>query len=206
MTLVEKKEEEVNIDWNFIKKLEGYELKGYVPSEKRERNNRVVSGVTIASGFDLGQHSVDYLDKLNLKEDLKEKLRPYFGLKGNKARRFLKQNPLVITEAEGNAINKAVKMDKAIEVAEAYNRDAKNINFYSLPKEIQTVIMSVGFQYGNLRKRTPNFWKVVTSGDWERAVWHLNNFGDVYKTRRRTESKKLATYLEKQKPNKTEVV
>ena len=38
------------IDFTFIEKLEGYRLEGYVPDAENSQ-----SGVTIASGFDLGQ-------------------------------------------------------------------------------------------------------------------------------------------------------
>ncbi|BCE03374.1 hypothetical protein TYM08_P3437 [Marinicellulosiphila megalodicopiae] len=38
------------IDFNFIKQLEGFELKGYVPNPDTSK-----SGVSIASGFDIGQ-------------------------------------------------------------------------------------------------------------------------------------------------------
>ena len=38
-----------NIDWDFILEQEGFRLKGYVPDAKNSK-----SGVTIASGFDLG--------------------------------------------------------------------------------------------------------------------------------------------------------
>lgn len=178
--------------------LEGFETVGYVPSERHERNNRVVSGVTIASGFDLGQHNLTYLDKLKLPVKVYQALEPYMGLKGNKARRKLKEIPLRLTEDEAMDINVAVKHDKAVEVAERYNRDSE-INYYSLPRAIQTVIMSVGFQYGDLSKRTPNFWRVVTSGDWERAVWHLNHFGDDYDRRRGLEANVLAQHLKTMK-------
>lgn len=191
---IKKQKETLNIDWDFIKILEGFEVKGYVPSEKHERNNRVVSGVTIASGFDLGQHSAEYFKEIKLSPKIIQKLLPYMGLKGAKARRKLKELPLILTVEQANDINKAVKHNKAMQVAKLYNRDSE-IDFFSLPRAIQTVIMSVGFQYGDLSKRTPNFWRVVTSGDWERAVGHLRGFGDDYDTRRNQEANVLALHL-----------
>ena len=77
-----------------------------------------------------------------------------------------------------------------------YNRDSE-LNFHALDGPVQTVIMSVAFQYGDLSRRTPNFWRVVTQGDWEKMLWHLENFGDIYKPRRLREAKVIRTYLKK---------
>ena len=52
--MVNNKMKTYNIDWEFIASLEGNELQGYVPS-----NN---SGVTIASGVDLKEKTVAFLN------------------------------------------------------------------------------------------------------------------------------------------------
>ena len=66
-----------NIDWNFIAKEEGKRiLKGYVPLPDKSK-----SGVTIASGFDLGQHNESDLKGLKLSAALTKKLKPYLLLK-----------------------------------------------------------------------------------------------------------------------------
>ncbi len=66
-----------NIDWNFIAKEEGKRiLKGYVPLPDKSK-----SGVTIASGFDLGQHNESDLKGLKLSAALMKKLKPYLLLK-----------------------------------------------------------------------------------------------------------------------------
>jgi hypothetical protein len=46
----------------------------------------------------------------------------------------------------------------------------------------------VAFQYGDLAKKTPNFWKQVTSGDWGAAKRNLLDFQDKYPTRRKKEA------------------
>jgi hypothetical protein len=79
-----------------------------------------------------------------------------------------------------------------------YNADSK-IDFCDLTKGVQTVIMSVAFQYGYLPNRTPKFWNAVVNQDWVKAVWHLENFGDVYKRRRLKEAKLLLEHLLKTK-------
>ena len=69
------------IDFGFIKELEGFRLTGYVPKEKGKELG--TSGVTIASGFDLGAHNIN--DLAGLPEDLIQKFSPYLGLKGKEA-------------------------------------------------------------------------------------------------------------------------
>ena len=61
--------------------------------------------------------------------------------------------------------------------------------FDILTKAQQTVLASVAFQYGsNLKSKTKNFWKQVTSGDWDSAIKNLENFGDKYSSRRNREA------------------
>lgn len=194
-TFTKKPKPQFGIDWSFIASLEGFETKGYIPKEENESRNLVKSGVTIASGFDLGQHDIKYLNKLNLPEDLKRKLIPYMGLTGQLARDMLKVLPLYVTKEEALLINKEVKHDKAVEVMHRYNEASKKHSFTSLDSPVQTVIMSVAFQYGDLGRRTPNFWGVVTKGDWKGMLWHLEHFGDRYKTRRLKEAKVIRSYL-----------
>ena len=63
------------IDYKFIGELEGGRLtKGYVPAPTVSR-----SGVTIATGFDLGQRNENDLKSLNLSVGLIDKLKPYAG-------------------------------------------------------------------------------------------------------------------------------
>lgn len=193
-----------DIAWKFIQLLEGFELKGYIPVEEKGKKNKVKSGVTIASGFDLGQHNPEYLNRfLTSKEtplspETIDKLMPYMSYTGAVAKRKLKANPLTITKVEALEINKAVKRDKAIELEADYNHVVQT-NFRDLPQELQTVIMSVAFQYGDLAKRTPNFWASVVANDWELVHKNLSNFGDKYSTRRKKEAKLVRSYLNKTK-------
>jgi GH24 family phage-related lysozyme (muramidase) len=201
--LQEAVQKNFNIDWSFIRSLEGFKLNGYVPKETAEKNNKVVSGVTIASGFDLGQHSTAEILFMNFPKPLKDKLIPYAGLKGKEAKKVLSEIPLRLTQEEAELVDIKVKEAKARKIAEAYNKSSE-LDFYSLPSEAQTVIMSVAFQYGDLKSRTPNFWRIITKGDWDKAVHHLKNFGDVYKTRRRKEAAYLSANL-RTTPNKNVV-
>ncbi|MBW9248887.1 MAG: hypothetical protein GJU72_07425 [Acidithiobacillus ferriphilus] len=61
--------------------------------------------------------------------------------------------------------------------------------FWSLPTGTQTAIVDLAFQYGpNLSVRTPNYWKQVTTGQWQAAIDNLRNFGDAYGPRRNAEA------------------
>jgi hypothetical protein len=60
-----------NIDYNFIAKLEGANLKLKVMS--RDDN----SGVTIGTGVDLKSKNEDYFSELP--KSIRDKLKPYFG-------------------------------------------------------------------------------------------------------------------------------
>lgn len=182
----------MNIDWDFIHTLEGKAiLKGYIPLNK-DGTVMGMSGVTIASGFDIGQLTEQSLKAFKFSKSLENKLLPYTNKKKEVAHEFLKKNPLSITQVECDEITEKLQNRLSKELESLYNYHSK-IEFSKIPPAAQTVIQSVAYQYGNLSKRTPNFWKVVTSQDWQRAVWHLNNFGDKFSVRR----KKEAAYLEK---------
>lgn len=182
-----------NIDYKFLSDLEGgSKTSGYVPAAGVSK-----SGVTIATGFDLGQRSESDLTTLGLNKILIKKLKPYLGKKSKTAVDYLKDNALVITVENATLIDKAVKSAHIASLKAKYNASTHNADkkkFSDLPDEAQTVIASVSFQYGtNLNSATPNFWKAVSSQDWDESIILLKKFGDSYPTRR----KKEATLLEK---------
>jgi GH24 family phage-related lysozyme (muramidase) len=180
-----------SIDFKFLSDLEGgSKITGYVPAAGVSK-----SGVTIATGFDLGQRSESDLKLLQLDPLLIAKLKPYLGSKGKDAQDLIKKSPLVINLNQAQAIDKAVKSAHIAQLKLKYNASASNnIKFIDLPSQAQTVIASVSFQYGvGLNVRAPKFWKAVTSQDWPEAIKLLKAFGDVYPTRR----KKEAALLEK---------
>ncbi len=187
------------INFDFIERLEGgILLDAYVPL----RNGVPVgqSGVTIAAGFDLGQHDQAFLDSTGWPQDLIDRLSPYLGLKGVDAQVFLygdadqglAANELTVSQEEGELIAEVVRERKAVEIIAAYDA-ASSVAFADLPEPAQTVIASVAFQYGsNLASATPNFWGFVTTQDYTSAIAELNDFNDQFSTRRETE----ADYLE----------
>lgn len=180
-----------NIDYKFLSELEGgSKTTGYVPAASISK-----SGVTIATGFDLGQRQESDLKALNLDAALITKLKPYLGVTGTSAQALIKKSPLSITPVQAQAIDKAVKSAHVSQIKTKYDSVPGNKKkFVDLPPQAQTVIASISFQYGvNLNTRAPKFWKAVTSQDWPETIKLLKAFGDAYPTRR----KKEATLLEK---------
>jgi len=176
-----------NIDYKFLREREGgQKLFGYVPDSRDSK-----SGVTVATGFDLGQRNVTDLVKLNLSASLIEKLRPYLGAKKAEAADNLKKKPLMLTPSQANEIDKVVKSAHIKKVINNYNSKIsdKETRFEDLPSGIQTAITSVSFQYGpNLQSSTPDFWDAVTKNNWNKTKEILNDFGDRYPSRRKLEA------------------
>lgn len=173
-----------NIDFDFIKELEGFKLKGYVPKDKKTKKILGKSGVTIASGFDIGQRNEQ--DLVGLPEDIQIALKPYLGLKKEAADKKLEEKPLTLTNDQAQIVNEFAKKTTMNKLKKQWKETTGN-NFELLPKNKATPIASVAFQYGNLETKTPNFWKQVTTNSWDDAKKNLADFGDAYKTRRKKE-------------------
>ena len=78
------------VDYGFIARMEGGSLtKGYVPAPKTSN-----SGVTVATGFDLGARSEPDLRRIAIPAPLIAQLRPYLGKKKQAAVTALQQQPL----------------------------------------------------------------------------------------------------------------
>lgn len=177
------------VNYKFLSELEGgRRTVGYVPA-----NNVSSSGVTIATGFDLGQRDEKDLKSLGLNYELIKKLKPYLGVKTTNAQELLNKNPLTITSEEARSIDIAVKADHIYRLKQKYNTAQGNtVKFSQIPAEAQTVLVSVSFQYGiALNVRTPQFWKAAIKQDWHTAIKELEEFGDAYPTRRKKEARLL---------------
>ena len=168
------------IDWDFISKLEGAAVNvGYVPDVENSQ-----SGVTIGTGFDLGSKNEEFANSIGLEQSLTEKLKPFFKLKGAEAAEVASN--LVLSDSEVESLDKASKNYYANLLINKYEKDSGK-SFNDLTSAQQTIIASVGFQYGNF-DRTPKFWSAVVNGDWETVERELRNFGDNYSKRRNTEA------------------
>jgi len=176
------------INFNFIESLEGKSLTGYVPDPTGSN-----SGVTIATGFDLGQRDVN--DLKGLPKNLIDKFTKYVGLTGFEAEEQLKRFPLKITEKESKLITKKAKEDTIIKLYNQWEK-ATGTNFNNLNMGIKTSMASVAFQYGDLPTKTPIFWNAATRGQWDAVLNELRNFGDRYPTRRNKEADYLQKFLD----------
>ena len=188
-----KKVDLKGIDWDFISKKEGgSKTDGYVPNPEGSK-----SGVTIATGFDLGARNAEDLKGLPL--SLKEKLSPYLGHQGMVASQYLESRPLTITKSEAGLIDKLSKGGAVKKLKAEWNKNAaimKTPMFEDLTGAQQTVAASVAFQYGSLAK-APKFRAAAQEGRWDDVQGELRNFGDDYASRRTSE----ADYLMAKRPN-----
>ena len=174
------------IDYSFITELEGgSKTSGYVPAAGVSK-----SGVTIGTGFDLGQRNESDLKSLGLSSVLITALKPYLGKKAKDAQGALDKAPLKITAIQATEIDKAVKKSQVNLIIQKYNiATGYKKKFTDLPAEAQTVIASVSFQYGtSLEVRTPKFWNAAKAQDWKECIKVLNNYRDAYPTRRKKEA------------------
>ena len=177
---------EPNVDIVEISSYEGNKLKGYVPDP--EGSN---SGVTIGSGLDLGNRNINDLE--GLPENIIIKLKPFLGLKGSEA--VTKAGQLNITKEEAKIINTFAHKQSLTKLKKKWNKDSK-IKFNKLNKEQATVLASVAFQYGDLKTKTPNFYRLALEGDWQGVYEELMDFKDNYPTRRKKEAAYLKKYLD----------
>jgi hypothetical protein len=182
---IKQYKESKNVDFNFIEDREGFEIIGKVPDAENSK-----SGITIASGFDLGARKLSDLN--GLPKEIINKLKPFLNLKGNEA--VSKAKELKITKEEGRIINQFAKKQAITRIRKLWKKTTGE-SFDLLTTEQATVVASVAFQYGNLETATPNFWKYVTSNEWQKAYNELMDFGDRYTTRRKEEAKLLLKYL-----------
>lgn len=169
------------VDFDFIERLEGSSLVGYVPD-----HNNSNSGVTIACGFDIGARKRRTIKKM-FNPELAAKLVPYCGVHGLSAKLMTNFMPLVVTSDEAATINEVVQ-NQVLQRLLAQWSKSTSTSFESLSIEKRTVIASVSFQYGSLALKAPKFWQQVTMGDWLGAVANLRDFKDRYDTRRNKEA------------------
>ena len=152
------------------------------------------SGVTIATGCDLGQTDIPTLKGYGLIDSfLLDILSPYIGLKKTAAIQKLHQTPLVIS------MTNAEKLDHAVHggylsrwVRPAYEKKSR-VKFDDLPWQAQAVIMSVCFQKGcgGVAKDWPKLWSHLCACNWTGAANELRTGFTNYLGRRRQEAELL---------------
>lgn len=174
------------IDFKFISELEGSSNDGCVPEPD---GGAIESGVTVASGFDIGQHSVEEIDD-HFDYELADKLAIYCGITGHDAIAKLSETSLELTDEECQQVNEYAHKKAVKNLIDDWEH-AEEKPFGLLHPAMQTVIASVSFQYGDLPTRTPNFWRQATGCDVVGMLANLCNFGDRFQTRRKKEARYL---------------
>lgn len=188
-----------NVDWEFIGALEGNRINGYIPKNKKTGKILGKSGVTIGTGVDLGSKNAAYFSKLD--KPIRDKLSPYFGLKGTAANNKLKAEPLNLTKEEVIKINKITKDSELDKIKKRWKSSSKAANlpknFDDLPRWMATPVVSALFQYG--ANSSPKLWKATTSGDVPAIEKELRNFtkNNAYQTRRDAEADYLTGTFKK---------
>ena len=176
-----------NIDWGFIAEQEGAAVRQfYVPNDPDTGNE---SGVTIASGFDIGQHNVDEINNIFAGHtNIINILTPFADTTGQEARNLLSRiRPAALDDTVVRQIDDINNAHRAAELEQTFN-GASELEFNELPGQHQTVIASVAFQYGINGIQTHNFWGQVTRGQWTEAIANLRNYRDAFGTRRNREA------------------
>ena len=193
------------VDFAFIASLEGDQwLRGYVPM----KNGKVLgkSGMTVASGFDLGQWTPSELQQLGLPAALMNKIQPFASphrFKGmNKAQVAAIVTQLgpvpELTKDEADLCDGAVFGKILGDAIRAWN-SAKGpaVPLYGkLPAGWQTVWLSRVYQEGPSPRSSDAiaFRKEATSGNWQKAIDKLRAYTD-YKKRATAEADLLAKEL-----------
>jgi len=148
-----------NVDWgkiSFYEDPKGPTPVGYVPGKGKQPIDPK-SGVTIASGFDIGHYTPDQIRAMHLPVELTAKLLPYaaygpgkfrMGMNAEQTRLSEKKagRELRLNDLELHAIDAVVMVTVARAVNRLYSRNGAN--FLKLPRAAQTAIMDVGFNSG----------------------------------------------------------
>lgn len=166
--------DDYKVDWGFIEEAEGRRLVGYVPTRFGLPIGQ--SGVTIATGFDIGQRGLYELRSLGLPGYLCEKFAPYCLKRRWDALRVLKARPLRVSDSEASLIDRAVRSQIVNRVAEVFEEDTKR-SFLELSPEWQTVVASLAYNLGpNLRVKYPTLWAAICLGDTEWLLRQLRTW------------------------------
>ena len=187
-----KKQKELQVNMEFLRKSEGFETEGYVPRSGEQVLDS--SGVTIGTGLDLGTKNMDYFKDFENKETLK-KMEAYFGMQGQEAYDFEQANPLSLSEEETKALDNFVK-GRELESIENSFLALTGKELSSMPPRLQTVIADLQFQYGSNYNRTPKFRDIIKdiaedpqdAQSYMPLMNELRDFGDKYDTRREREA------------------
>lgn len=170
------------IDFAAVSQFEGKQrLDGYVPMSKGQVAGR--SGVTIATGWDIGQMNRQEIKALNLPPALEQKVLPYAGKVKGDAVDALQAQPLQISRDEANLIDQKIKakhLGAAIRSWDAgKNGQPPTVKFAELTPAQQTVLFSRTFHQGVGMANTAtakDFYAAAQKSDWQQAESELRDY------------------------------
>jgi hypothetical protein len=189
------------IDWDWIAKhIEGEGFrKGYVPIDKRTGKIIGTSGVTIATGVDLGTKDRKFFEDIGVSEGIILKLEPFFQLKGEEALKNAKK--LELSASEVKEVDTAIRKKYTNDVINAYEKDSGK-NFEDLTSAQQTITASVALQHGDLKTSAPDFWDQVLNDEWDDVIANLRDWDGTGKpSQTQTRRDKEANLLEGKSPS-----
>jgi len=170
------------VDQNFIHNAEASPRTVEVPLPQSSK-----SGVTIGDGCDLGQLSIKEFNHLEISNALKQKLRPYVGLKRYDALDYLRRHPLYLSHAEVKQLDVAMEDVVLFPLIKYYDRVSRS-SFLSLPAAAQTALFSYAYQYGPAFKyQSGALWAAFVNQNWSKASNELRNSSE-YRDRRLSEA------------------
>lgn len=153
-----------------------------------------ISGVTVATGVDLGQTDAATLTRLGVSASLVDRLRPYLERRKADAVRALHDAPLTLWAEEADSLDTAMLGHHVSMISRRYDRDAGAGAFEALPWQAQSVVVSLLYQRGvNSPSRFPHTWASLVRGDWADAAARLSNgaLWEGYQHRRSLEGRLL---------------
>ncbi len=206
------KELGTNVNFDKLADFEGGQsLVGYIPGHKagsKDDADQVAgrSGVTIATGFDIGQWTTtDLNDKLKLPEALRQKYKRFCSKIKKSAIDELETKGLTITKGEADQTDMRVQRFHLVAAIAVWDADPKPYKkFVELSMAQQTVILSRTYHQGTGMPETSvaqKFYDAAQKGDWVAAERALRNYAvkpNWYKVRVRQEADYLATEMKKQ--------
>lgn len=156
------------------------------------------SGVTISSGFDIDQHNRYDLNKIfKTQKALLELYLPYASKKKQIAIDFLAKKPLEINEEQAILTDKLVKQAKTDDVIAVYNKYEMPISFKNQSIGVQTVVMSICYQYGSYNDRHKPIWEALEKNDFDLLYefWDKESKTSKYYKRRGLEFEFLKSHI-----------
>ena len=140
------------------------------------------SGITFATGFDVGQHSEKEIKSYGFPKALEEKLLPFAGIKKERAKELLPlARDTILTKEEANRVDLVIKgghLKAAIKSWNA-NRLENTPLFKDLSSAQQTILLSRTFHQGPDMPNTPiakNFYESAINNNWIKSEKYLKNY------------------------------